>query len=68
MKRRQYDLIQRQLTAVELVEETILYTNKTYQEQCNVSKATATRDLSELAKKLTLRKGLGILPLVPSIH
>ncbi len=55
----EFDLNERQLKAVMYVKEKGEITNKIYQELCNVSKATATRDLTELIDKFKLleRKG-----------
>tara|TARA_B100000809_G_scaffold159282_1_gene156655 strand:- start:214 stop:1542 length:1329 start_codon:yes stop_codon:yes gene_type:complete len=55
----QYDLNERQLKAVMYVKENGEITNKIYQELCDTSKATATRDLTELIEKykLLLRTG-----------
>ena len=55
----EFDLNKRQLKAVMYVKEKGEITNKIYQELCDVSKATATRDLTELIDKFKLleRKG-----------
>ena len=56
---REFDLNKRQLKAVMYVKEKGEITNTIYQELCDVSKATATRDLKELIDKFKLleRKG-----------
>lgn len=49
----------RQLKAVHFVKEKRKITNKEYQEINNVSKATATRDLTELVEKFNILKRTG---------
>nr|WP_319511312.1 ATP-binding protein [uncultured Draconibacterium sp.] len=49
----------RQIKAVEYLKENKSITNKIYQEICEVSKATATRDLTELIEKFKLLERLG---------
>ncbi|PWD97492.1 ATP-binding protein [Marinilabilia rubra] len=53
------DLNQRQLTAIEFLKENGTISNKTYQELCKVSKATATRDLAELVEKFNMVERIG---------
>jgi ATP-dependent DNA helicase RecG len=55
----QYDLNERQLKAVMYVKGNGEITNKIYQELCDTSKATATRDLTELIEKYKLLKRTG---------
>ncbi len=52
-------LNQRQIKSIEYLKENIKITNKTYQDLCNVSKATATRDLTELVEKHNLLERTG---------
>ncbi|WP_227625925.1 DeoR family transcriptional regulator [Geofilum rubicundum] len=47
------------MTALEFLKENNTITNKTYQELCKVSKATATRDLTELVDKFNIVKRVG---------
>ncbi|WP_320111233.1 ATP-binding protein [Draconibacterium orientale] len=49
----------RQIKAVEYLKENKSITNKIYQEICEVSKATATRDLTELIEKFKLLERSG---------
>ncbi len=56
---REFDLNGRQLKAVMYVKEKGEITNKIYQELFGVSKATATRDLTELIDKFKLLKRKG---------
>ncbi|MHA7109030.1 ATP-binding protein [Sunxiuqinia elliptica] len=49
----------RQIKAVEYLKENQSITNKIYQEICEVSKATATRDLTELIEKFKLLERSG---------
>jgi len=49
----------RQIKAVKYLKENQSITNKIYQEICNVSKATATRDLTELIEKFKLLERSG---------
>ena len=49
----------RQIKAIDYLKENKQITNKIYQEICNVSKATATRDLTELIEKFNLLERLG---------
>ena len=49
----------RQIKAVKYLKENQIITNKIYQEICEVSKATATRDLTELIEKFRLLERLG---------
>ncbi len=49
----------RQIKAVEYLKENQIITNKIYQEICEVSKATATRDLTELIEKFRLLERSG---------
>lgn len=49
----------RQIKAVEYLKENQSITNKIYQEICEVSKATATRDLTELIEKFRLLERSG---------
>ncbi|WP_163325538.1 ATP-binding protein [Draconibacterium mangrovi] len=49
----------RQIKAVEYLKENKSITNKIYQEICKVSKATATRDLTELIEKFKLLERSG---------
>lgn len=49
----------RQIKAVEYLKENQSITNKIYQEICEVSKATATRDLTELIEKFKLLERTG---------
>jgi ATP-dependent DNA helicase RecG len=49
----------RQIKAVEYLKENKSITNKIYQELCEVSKATATRDLTELIEKFKLLERSG---------
>lgn len=49
----------RQIKAIDYLKENKQLTNKIYQEICEVSKATATRDLSELIEKFKLIERLG---------
>ncbi len=44
----------RQIKAIEFIKENKYITNKIYQEICEVSKSTATRDLTELVDKFKL--------------
>lgn len=53
------NLNQRQIRAIEYLNENNTITNKIYQELCEVSKATATRDLSELVEKHKLLERTG---------
>lgn len=53
------NLNQRQIRAIEYLNEKSTITNKIYQELCEVSKATATRDLSELVEKHKLLERAG---------
>jgi ATP-dependent DNA helicase RecG len=53
------DLNKRQITALEFLKENKTITNKTYQELCKVSKATATRDLTELVDKFNIVERVG---------
>jgi ATP-dependent DNA helicase RecG len=55
----QYDLNERQLKAVMYVKGNGEITNKIYQGLCNTSKATATRDLTELIDKHKLLERTG---------
>lgn len=57
---KKFDLNERQLKAVMYVKGFGKITNKIYQELCDVSKATATRDLTELVDKKNLFEKLGI--------
>ena len=52
-------LNERQLKAIEYIKDNSYITNKIYQELCNVSKATATRDLSDLTDNFKLLKRTG---------
>lgn len=52
-------LSNRQIKAIEYVKQYKQITNKIYQELCDVSKATATRDLTELIKKYKLLERSG---------
>lgn len=52
-------LTARQIKAVKYLKENKIITNKIYQEICDVSKATATRDLTELIEKFRLLERLG---------
>ena len=54
-----FKLNKRQLKAVFFVKEKGEITNKIYQELCDTSKATATRDLAELVEKHKLLERLG---------
>ena len=54
-----FDLSERQLKAVMYVKGNGEITNKIYQELCDVSKATATRDLTELMDKHKLLERTG---------
>jgi ATP-dependent DNA helicase RecG len=56
----QYDLNERQLKAVMYVKGNGEITNKIYQELCDTSKATATRDLTELVEIKYLFNKVGI--------
>ena len=47
-------LNERQVKAIEYIKNNSYITNKIYQELCNVSKATATRDLSDLTDNFKL--------------
>jgi ATP-dependent DNA helicase RecG len=49
----------RQIKAIEYLKENKQITNKIYQEICEVSKATATRDLSELIEKFKILERSG---------
>jgi ATP-dependent DNA helicase RecG len=49
----------RQIKAIEYLKENKSITNKIYQEICEVSKATATRDLTELIEKFRLLERSG---------
>ncbi len=49
----------RQIKAIEFIKENRNITNKIYQEICEVSKATATRDLTELIEKFKLLERSG---------
>ncbi len=53
------DLTERQLKAIMHVKEKGSITNSAYQELCGVSKATATRDLTELIEKFKLLERTG---------
>ena len=53
------DLNQRQLKALEFLKENETISNKTYQELCKVSKATATRDLTDLVEKFKMVERIG---------
>ncbi len=53
------DLNKRQISALEFLKENKTITNKTYQELCKVSKATATRDLTELVDKFNIVERVG---------
>jgi len=53
------DLNQRQNKAIEYLKENKTITNKKYQELCKVSKATATRDLTELVEYFQLLERIG---------
>lgn len=53
------ELSTRQIKAVEFLKENKQITNKIYQELCDVSKATATRDLTELIEKFKLLERTG---------
>jgi ATP-dependent DNA helicase RecG len=53
------DLNQRQLKALKFLKENGTISNKTYQELCKVSKATATRDLTELVDKFNIVERVG---------
>jgi len=53
------DLNKRQITALEFLKENKTITNKTYQELCKDSKATATRDLTELVDKFNIVERVG---------
>ncbi|HAF29948.1 MAG TPA: hypothetical protein DCG75_12980 [Bacteroidales bacterium] len=52
-------LITRQIKAIEYLRENNQITNKIYQELCEVSKATATRNLTELIAKYKLLERFG---------
>ncbi|HKK81593.1 MAG TPA: ATP-binding protein [Prolixibacteraceae bacterium] len=52
-------LNQRQIKTIEFLKDNKTITNKTYQNLCNVSKATATRDLTELVEKYKLLERTG---------
>lgn len=52
-------LNQRQIKTIEYLKEKKTITNKTYQDLCDVSKATATRDLTELVEKHKLLERTG---------
>jgi ATP-dependent DNA helicase RecG len=52
-------LSNRQMTAIEYLKDHNQITNKIYQEVCGVSKATATRDLTELIEKYQLLERIG---------
>jgi ATP-dependent DNA helicase RecG len=52
-------LSKRQLLAIEYLKTNKELSNKMYQEICNVSKATATRDLTELTEKFKVLKRNG---------
>ncbi len=52
-------LSERQIGAIEYLKENSVITNKIYQEVFEVSKATATRDLTELVEKFKLLKRSG---------
>lgn len=58
-KYKEKNLNQRQIKAIEYLNENNAITNKIYQELCEVSKATATRDLSELVEKYNLLERAG---------
>jgi len=49
----------RQIKAIEFIKENKSITNKIYQEICEVSKATATRDLTELIEKFNVLERSG---------
>ena len=49
----------RQIKAIEFIKENKSITNKIYQEICEVSKATATRDLTELIEKFKILERSG---------
>ncbi len=49
----------RQIKAIEYLKENLIITNKVYQEIGKVSKATATRDLTELIEKFKLLERSG---------
>ncbi len=49
----------RQIKAIEFIKENKSITNKIYQEICEVSKATATRDLTELLEKFKILERSG---------
>ena len=49
----------RQIKAIEYLKENKNITNKIYQEVCEVSKATATRDLTELIEKFKILERTG---------
>lgn len=55
----EFDLNKRQLKAVLFVKEKGEITNKIYKELCDTSKATATRDLTELVEKYNLFERIG---------
>lgn len=57
---KKFDLNERQLKAVMYVKGFGEITNKIYQELCDVSKATATRDLTELIDEKNLFEKVGI--------
>lgn len=48
-----------QITAIEYLKKNVIITNKTYQNLYDVSKATATRDLTELVEKYKLLERTG---------
>ena len=49
----------RQIKAIEYLRENKQLTNKIYQEICKVSKATATRDLTELIERFKILERSG---------
>lgn len=49
----------RQIKAIEYLKKNVIITNKTYQNLYDVSKATATRDLTELVEKYKLLERTG---------
>ena len=55
----QFNLNQRQLKAMMFVKDKGEITNKIYQELCDTSKATVTRDLSELVDKHKFLERIG---------
>jgi ATP-dependent DNA helicase RecG len=54
-------LSERQIFAIKHLKTNKTLSNKTYQELCNVSKATATRDLTELTEKFKILKRSGVI-------